>query len=77
MTIDDALAQAAREGRPSISIFPISQGYQASLTNDKKSWRVEMAADPATALKKVLGLVPGASGPMRVAAPVESKGVFD
>jgi hypothetical protein len=70
MTIEAALEQAAREGRLSLSIFAISDGYQASLSTDRKSFRVEMAADPATALKKVLGLLPGASGPMRVPAPI-------
>lgn len=75
MTIDEALTQAAREGRLSISVFAASTGYQANLSLDKKSWRVEMADDPATALKKVLGLLPGASGPLRVAAPVDG-GVF-
>lgn len=75
MTIEQALQEAAAEGRLSISVFPISKGYQANLSLDKKSWRVEMADDPATAMKMVLGLLPGASGPMREPAP--SNGAFD
>lgn len=75
MTIEAALEQAAREGRLSLSIFATSSGYQANLSFDKKSWRVEMADDPATALKKVLGILPGASGQLRTAP--EPKGVFD
>lgn len=76
MTIEEALQQAATEGRLSINIFAASEGYQASLSFDKKSWRVEMGADPATALKKVLGLLPGAAGPMRAPAK-PTPGIFD
>ncbi len=65
MTIEEAINQAANEGRLSLSVTAASQGYQASLSIDRKSWRVEMGADAATALKKVLGLLPGASGPLR------------
>jgi len=65
MTIEEAINQAAREGRLSLTVFTASQGYQASLSLDRKSWRVEMDADPAVALKKVLGLVPGAAGRLR------------
>jgi hypothetical protein len=77
VTIDQALEQAARAGRLSLSIFAASEGYQASLSTDRKSFRVEMAPDPATALRKVLGLLPGASGPMRSATPATGGGVFD
>lgn len=77
MTLDQAITQAAREGRLSLTIFAASSGYQANLSTDnKKSWRVEMDPDPVTALKKVLGLLPGASGPLRVAAPAADDGVF-
>jgi hypothetical protein len=69
MTIEEAINQAAREGRLSLTVFAASQGFQASLSLDKKGWRVEMGADPATALKKVLGLLPGAAGRMRETEP--------
>ena len=62
MTLEDVLRQRAG-GRLRISVYPISSGYQASLSSDDgKSWRVEMAANPEVALQKVLGMVPGASG---------------
>ena len=62
MTIDEVLRARAGE-RLRISVYPISSGYQASLSSDDgKSWRVEMADTPDTALKKALGMLPGASG---------------
>lgn len=75
MTLDDAIADAARAGRIRLSVHPISSGYQASFSTDGASWRCEMAADPLTALNKALGLLPGASGPLR-AAP-EEMGLFE
>lgn len=64
MTIDEMLAARANE-RLRVSVFPASTGYQASLSSDNgKSWRVEMAATPDVALKKALGILPGASGPL-------------
>jgi hypothetical protein len=71
MTLEEAITDAAKSGRVSITVYPISIGYQASLSTDGNSWRVEMGPDPATALKKVLGLLPGASGPLRAAPPEE------
>lgn len=76
MTIEQALQQAAAEGRLSFTLFGVSQGYQANLSIDGKSWRVEMGADPITAMKKALGLLPGASGPLR-ADPAQSSGIFE
>lgn len=66
MTIEEAIQQAAREGRLSLTLFSASSGYQANLSLDRKGWRVEMADDPVVALKKVLGLLPGAAGRLRV-----------
>lgn len=71
MTLEEAIIDAAKSGRVSITVYPISTGYQASMSTDGNSWRVEMAPEPATALKKVLGILPGASGPMRTAPPEE------
>lgn len=68
MTLEEAINDAAKSGRVSLTVYPISTGYQASLSDDGRSFRVEMASDPVTALKKVLGLLPGASGPMRTTA---------
>lgn len=66
MTLEEAILETAREGRLSFSVYAISEGYQANISmGDRKAWRVEMAADPVTALKKALGLLPGASGQMR------------
>ncbi len=74
MTIDEALRARANEALR-INIFPISQGYQVSLSTDNHSWRVEMGPDPAAALSKVLGLTPGASGPLW--QPEEQGSVFE
>jgi len=70
MTLEEAINDAAKSGRVRLSVTPISTGYQANLSDDGSSFRVEMARDPVTALKKVLGIVPGASGPLR-ATPEE------
>lgn len=75
MTIEQALTEAAREGRFTLNLFAASEGYQASLSHDRRSWRVEMGADPVEAIEKVLGLRPGASGPMRETD--RFAGVFD
>lgn len=75
MTIDEVLRARVGE-RLRISVYPISSGYQASLSSDDgKSWRVEMADTPDTALKKALGILPGASGQLwapAAAAPTGS-----
>ena len=71
MTLEEAITDAAKSGRVRLSVTPISTGYQANLSDDGVSFRVEMAPDPVTALKKVLGLLPGAAGPMRTAPPEE------
>jgi hypothetical protein len=77
MTIEEAINEAAENGRLSITLFPSSAGgYQANLSFDnRKSWRVEMSSNPADALKKVLGLIPGAAGEMRP-EPENDGGVF-
>ena len=71
MTLEEAINDATLSGRVSLTVYPISTGYQASLSIDGNSWRVEMGPDPVTALKKALGLLPGASGPMRSEATEE------
>lgn len=75
MTIEQAIQHATGQGTLSLSIFTASTGYQANLSVDGKSWRCEMAADPVTALKKVLGLLPGAAGQMIVEP--ETGGAFE
>jgi hypothetical protein len=65
MTLEEAITDAARQGRIRLTVWPTSEGYQANLSDDGSSFRVEMAPDPVTALKKVLGLLPGASGLLR------------
>lgn len=76
MTIEEVLAARANE-RLRVSLFPASTGYQASLSSDNgKSWRVEMAASPDVALQKVLGILPGASGPLWTAPSTEGN-VFE
>lgn len=75
MTLEEAINDAARKGRLNLSVYAISEGYQANLSDDGKSFRVEMAPDAVSALKKVLGLLPGASGSMR-AAPTPEEDVF-
>lgn len=65
MTLEEAITDAARNRGFRLSVFPASEGYQANLSDDGKSFRCEMAPDALTALEKVLGLRPGASGPVR------------
>lgn len=72
MNITDAISRAALGGPLRLTVFPVSDGYQANMSVDGKSWRVEMAPDPVTAMNKVLGLAPGAAGPM-----LPSAGAFD
>ena len=76
MTLEEAINDATLSGRVSLTVYPISTGYQASLSIDGNSWRVEMGPDPVTALKKALGLLPGASGPMRSAPERSEEDVF-
>lgn len=77
MTIDEVLAARAGE-RLRVSVFPASQGYQASVSTDGgKAWRVEMAASPDVALQKALGILPGASGPLWTPPTAPLTGVFD
>jgi hypothetical protein len=71
MTLEEAITDAARKGRVRITVWPASEGYQANLSSDGDAWRVEMGPDPLTALKKALGLLPGASGPLRNSPPEE------
>ena len=72
MTLAEAITDAARQGRIRLTVWPTSEGYQANLSDDGSSFRVEMGPDPVTALKKALGLLPGASGPMR-GEPIEEE----
>jgi len=76
MTIDEALRARAGE-RISVTVFPASSGYQANISTDGKSWRVEMGTTAETALKKALGILPGASGPTLVAPEPTSGSVFE
>lgn len=76
MTLEEAINDAARQGRIRLTVWPTSEGYQANLSDDGSSFRVEMAPDPVTALKKVLGILPGASGRLR-AAPEPTGSVFE
>ena len=80
MTIEDAIRHHAKDGKLRLSVFPSSAGYQASMSNDGSAFRVEMAPDPAEALLKVLGLLPGAAGqPIddTAEASASTVGVFD
>ena len=78
MTLEEAITEAARNRGFRMSVFPASEGYQANLSDDGVSFRCEMAPDPLTALKKVLGLLPGASGPLRQPATPKPEGsVFE
>lgn len=77
MTLDQAIEQAAQEGRLHFSFMPASQGYQANLSVDGRSWRVEMGPDPVTALRKVFGIIPGAAGQLRQPTPATTSGAFD
>lgn len=55
--IDAHLNEAARAGRfIGLTLYATPDGrWQASLTQDRVSWRVEIDADPAAALRRVLG----------------------
>lgn len=74
MTLDDILTARAGE-HLRITLFPASRGYQANISPDGKSWRCEMAADPATALKKALGVLPGSAGSLF--QPPQPGGIFE
>lgn len=63
MTLDDAIVQIAGDKRISLTLFPASTGYQANISFDGKSWRVETGQEPLTALRKVLGLEPDSAEP--------------
>ena len=73
MTLDEVLTARAAE-RLSVTLFPVTKGFQANVSLDGKGWRVEMDADPVVALKKALGILPGASGQLW---EPPAKGVFD
>lgn len=75
MTLEQAI-QHHDTGKLRLTVFPISSGYQASMAVDGKSFRVEMAPDALTAVEKVLGLRPGATGQMLPADQPEP-GAFD
>jgi len=61
-TIEEVLRSFAGQ-KIRISVSSTSSGrYQASLSPDGVRWRVEMGATPDEALKKVLGIIPGAAG---------------
>lgn len=69
------MLRARANERLRVSVYPISTGYQASVSDDGgKAWRVEMAATPDLALQKALGIVPGASGQLWVAAAAAPTG---
>lgn len=56
MTLEALLQEAATKGGlRGLTLWKTTDGYQANLSLDGKSWRVEHDADPATALRKVLG----------------------
>lgn len=76
MTIDDAIRHHAAQGRLSLTVVGTSSGsYQASLGVAHNAFRVEVDADPATALLRVLGLAPGAAG--QLLDQPSDMGVFD
>jgi len=58
MTLEALIAEAARTGRFNLTIFQTASGFQASFGRDISTWHVEHAADPATAIAKVLGAAP-------------------
>lgn len=66
MTIEDALRHHAASGSAlALTIFRTSSGsYQASMSVDRNAFRVEIDPEPDVALKRVLGLCPGAAGQM-------------
>lgn len=77
MSIEDVIKEMARKGRFSLPLLATSnKTFQANLSVDgNKSWRVEIDEDPVKAIKKVLGLIPGAAGRMRVSK--ENSSIFD
>lgn len=53
MTIERLLAEAAPKLR-GLTLYPCEQGWQASITHDRQSWRVAISADPVAALAEAL-----------------------
>lgn len=76
MTLDDVLRARAGE-ITGLTLFRVSQGYQANLTTDGKGWRVEMGPTPEIAMKKALGMLPGASGELWSPPAAPATGAFD
>lgn len=69
--IADALRQAAKGGKLSLTLFPTSDGsYQASISTDRVGWWVQMDPDPYVAVCKALRV------PAEGSAPPEPEDVF-
>lgn len=59
--IDTLLSHAVQNGVRGLTLYPTQDGnWQAATTTDRVGWRVEIDADPITALCKALG-TPAAS----------------
>lgn len=55
LTIDEAIIQAAREGRlKGLTLWRTHDGWQANISVDGVSWSIRMDVDPIAALRAVL-----------------------
>lgn len=54
-TLEQLIVEAARSGRlAGLTLFPSGARWQASTTEDRIGWRVEIDADPVEALRRAL-----------------------
>lgn len=76
VTLDDAIREAARQGRlshTSIVADPAGRGWQANAPSEHAgAWSVSIDADPVAALLKALRVGPTVAG-----EPTSTGGVFD
>jgi hypothetical protein len=58
-TLEQLIDEAARSGRlAGLTLWPSNGRWQASTTEDRIGWRVEIDADPVEALRRALSEKP-------------------
>ncbi len=59
MTLEELIARTPFQA---LTVWKVARGYQANVSEDGKSWHVNIDADPIVALKRALGEPPPAPG---------------
>ncbi len=58
-TLEQLIGEAARSGRlGGLTLWPSGDRWQASTTEDRIGWRIEIDADPIEALRRALSEKP-------------------